>query len=101
MLALLAEKSTVYSDGGGRVKAVGRPILGPDHISRFFVGIWPRFGAAMERRIVDINGMPGFLMSLDGQVQYAWAFALAEGRVQAIYIICNPDKLRHLAAAGS
>ena len=96
VLALLAEESTVYSDGGGRVKAAGRAIIGADRVSRFLVGIWPRFLTEMERRLVDINGNPGLLMSLHGEVHYAFSFELADDRVKKIYVICNPDKLRHL-----
>ena len=96
VLALLAEDTTVYSDGGGRVKAAGRPIRGADHVSRFLLGIWPRFGEQMERRFVDINGTPGCIMSSLGQVHYAFSFEIIEERVNRIYIICNPEKLRHL-----
>lgn len=98
ILALLTEDCTVYSDGGGRVKAAGRPILGADHSSRFLLGMWPRFFLPMERRPVAINGGPGFLMSLGEQVHYAFSFELTEDRVSAIYIICNPEKLHHLQA---
>ena len=100
MLALLAEESAVYSDGGGQVKAAGRVIIGADHVSRFLLGIWPRFTSAMERRLVDINGSPGLVMSLDGKVHYAFAFELANDRVKSMYIVCNPDKLRHLTPNG-
>lgn len=99
VLALLAEDSVAYSDGGGRVKAAGRPILGPDHVSRFFIGIWPRFAASMEQRVATINGQPGLVMSTGGQVHYAFAFEVAAGRIRAVYVICNPEKLRHLTSA--
>ena len=99
VLELLAEDSTVYSDGGGRVKAAGRPILGADRASRFLLGIWPNFMAGMEHRRVDINGCPGLVLSSHGDVHYAFSFEIAEDRVRAIYIICNPEKLRHLAAS--
>lgn len=98
VLALLGEEPTVYSDGGGKVKAVRDPIHGADFVSRFFVGIWPRFMAKFERRFVDINGSPGLVMSSGGQVHYAFSFEIADNRVRAIYVISNPDKLRHLAA---
>ncbi|HEY0943718.1 MAG TPA: RNA polymerase sigma-70 factor [Opitutaceae bacterium] len=101
VLARLTEDCTVYSDGGGRVKAAGRPIEGNDHVSRFLLGIWPRLLAGMERRLVEINGRPGLVMSAEGRVHYAFSFELADHRVRAIYIICNPDKLRHLAPLGS
>jgi RNA polymerase sigma-70 factor, ECF subfamily len=100
VLALLAEESAVYSDGGGQVKAAGRAIIGADHVSRFLLGIWPRFTAAMERRLVDINGSPGLVMSMEGKVHYAFSFELTGDRVKSIYIVCNPDKLQHLAPNG-
>lgn len=99
VLALLTEQSAVYSDGGGRVKAAGLPILGFDHVSRFLLGIWPRFGAGMRRRLITINGSPGIVMFDDTQVHYAFSFEVDGDRVRNIYIICNPDKLRHLAPA--
>ena len=100
VLALLAEEPIVYTDGGGKVKAAGRPICGPDFVSRFIVGIWPRFMANMERRFANINGRPGLVMCSQGQVHYAFSFELASERVRNIYIISNPDKLRHLVANG-
>jgi RNA polymerase sigma-70 factor (ECF subfamily) len=100
ILALLAEESTLYSDGGGRVKAAGRPIAGADHVSRFLLGIWPRFAIGMEIRFVEINGHPGCVMSSQDQVHYAFSFEIADDRVRTIYIMCNPEKLRHLMANG-
>jgi RNA polymerase sigma-70 factor (ECF subfamily) len=96
MLAVLTDDSTVYSDGGGRVKAAGRAILGADRVSRFFAGIWPRYMLELDRRFVEINGRPGLLMSSRGQIHYAFSFEMAGARVRAIYIVCNPDKLQHL-----
>lgn len=99
VLALLADESAVYSDGGGKVKAVGRAIRGLDHVSRFLLGIWPRFMAGVKPNLIDINGAPGFVVSSGGQVHYALTFEIAADRIRAIYIVCNPDKLRHLATA--
>jgi len=100
VLSLLAEESTVYSDGGGKVKAAGRAIRGADHVSRFLLGIWPRFMAGVKPDLVNINGSPGFVVRSGGQVHYALSFEIVADRIQAIYIVCNPDKLRHLAPAG-
>jgi RNA polymerase sigma-70 factor, ECF subfamily len=99
VLALLAQEPTVFSDGGGKVRAVRRPIVGSDFVSRFIVGIWPRFLAPMERSFVDINGSPGLLLCRDGNVHYAFSFEIENERVRNIYIISNPDKLRHLMKA--
>lgn len=96
VLALLAEESAVLSDGGGKVKAAGRAILGADHVSRFLLGIWPRFMVGVDVRPVDINGSPGVIVGQGNRVDYALSFEVAGDRVQNIYIMCNPDKLRHL-----
>ncbi len=43
-----------------------------------------------------INGLPGFItLEPDGQVQTT-ALAIEDGRIAAIYVMRNPDKLRHL-----
>lgn len=98
VLSLLADTSTVHSDGGGKVRAAGRVIRGADHVSRFLLGIWPRFMAGVKPSLITINGTPGFVVSSGGQVHYALSFEIADARIQAIYIVCNPDKLRHLAS---
>jgi RNA polymerase sigma-70 factor (ECF subfamily) len=100
VLALLAEESAVLSDGGGKVKAAGRVIRGADHVSRFLLGIWPRFMTGVDVRPVAVNGSPGVIVGKDGRVDYALSFEIAGDRVRNIYIVCNPDKLRHLGPAG-
>ena len=82
------------------MKAVGRAIIGSDHVSRFLVGVWPRFMVNVDLRRVDINGSPGVTVGTNGRVDYALSFELAGDRVKAIYIVCNPDKLRHLSLTG-
>ncbi|MDF3056612.1 MAG: polymerase subunit sigma-70 [Rariglobus sp.] len=101
VLSLLTEESTVYSDGGGKVKAAGRAIRGADHVSRFLLGIWPRFMAGVKPSLININGAPGFVVSSGSQVHYALSFQVEGARIQAVFIVCNPDKLRHLATAQS
>jgi RNA polymerase sigma-70 factor (ECF subfamily) len=101
LLALLTADATLYSDGGGRVAAAGRPIHSADHISRFFVGIRNRQPAAVALRFVAINGRPGVLMSSGGHIFNAVSFDLDGERVRAIYIVRNPEKLKHLPSVAS
>jgi RNA polymerase sigma-70 factor (ECF subfamily) len=54
----------------------------------------------MEIRFVEINGHPGCVKSSQDQVHYAYSFEIADDRVRTIYIMCNPEKLRHLVANG-
>jgi len=100
LLTLLAEDVTVYTDGGGRVRAAGQPILNADHVSRYFVGIWPRLPDVADWRPTAINGHSGYLIYSQGEIYGAISFDLVDGRVQNVYLILNPDKLRHLALGG-
>ena len=96
LLALLAEDATLYSDGGGKVTAAGRPIVSADHIARFLLGIRRKHGGAFEYQLTTINGCPGALARADGHLDSALSFQLEGGRIRAIYLVRNPDKLRHL-----
>jgi RNA polymerase sigma-70 factor (ECF subfamily) len=94
LIALLTEDAVLYSDGGGKVRAALLPILGPDRIARMFIGL-RRFNAdgPPPARFVRINGSPGVLTrGSDGNLN-AMTFALEGGKVKAVYIVRNPDKL--------
>jgi RNA polymerase sigma-70 factor (ECF subfamily) len=100
---MLAEDAVFYQDGGGKRRAVPKPIRGKEKIVRFFEGAM-RHGAAkrgdapqyIELERVQINGLPGFLIRTDQGIE-TFAFEVADDLVVAIYGIRNPDKLRHLS----
>lgn len=96
---LLAEDAALYADGGGKRAAAPSPIHGRANIMAFYAMIaanrqsTPARGQ-MER--VDINGLPGFVVWVDDGMQTV-AFDIAGDRISAIYVVRNPDKLRHLS----
>jgi RNA polymerase sigma-70 factor, ECF subfamily len=95
---LLAEDAVLHSDGGGKVPAALRPIVGPDKIARFFLGIARKLGAygGSALRRGRINGLPGYLIvSPDGLLQTI-SFETDAAKIQRIYIVRNPDKLGHI-----
>ncbi len=98
---LLAEDAVLHSDGGGKVRAALRAIRGRDRVVRFTVGISrklfePRTAA---HSFLPVNGLPGLVTTFqDGSLQ-ATAFQIEDGRIVAIYIMRNPDKLARLAGA--
>ncbi|MDT8758288.1 sigma-70 family RNA polymerase sigma factor [Sphingomonas psychrotolerans] len=97
---LLADDVSVYSDGGGKVHAGLRPILGIDDVMKLH-GSLARFFAKEMSQVVRwglINGLPGFVTREPGGVLQTTALAIEEGKIAAIYVMRNPDKLRHLAA---
>lgn len=97
---LLAEDAVLLADGGGKVAAVPRPLHGGELIARTFIG-FAQLPTSRGWRLVPatVNGLPGLLV-IDGAggdrlVQtIALAPARAPGRVGAVYIQRNPDKLR-------
>ena len=98
---LLAEGVVLYSDGGGKRPAAGRPMIGRAEvlraqkaIARLLAGTPP-----VTARFTRINGLPGFVsVEYDGLPQTT-ALAIEDGRIVAIYVVRNPDKLGHLSTA--
>jgi RNA polymerase sigma-70 factor (ECF subfamily) len=98
--ALLAEDVVIKSDGGGRVLAFRNPIRGIDRALRLFAGLArkPNSQIVTQRR-VSIDGLPGIVAVTRGGILETIALEISNGRIGAIYIVRNPDKLRHAAAA--
>lgn len=98
MVALLADDITLWADGGGKVPGAAlRPIHGPDAVARFTAGVLRRFvPTSRTLRLTRMNGEPGFIVYVSGRPHAALIFQVREQRIQAIYAIGNPDKLRLL-----
>ena len=93
---LLRADAVALIDGGGRKTAARNPIIGPEKIARFFIGIAAK-NAGHDIRIEPamINGAIGALLYLDGELDSTMSMAIETNRIAAIYIVRNPDKLRH------
>jgi RNA polymerase sigma-70 factor, ECF subfamily len=98
---LCADDAVLHADGGGRVAAALKPILGADRIARFITGGLAKnpLPADVRMRYADVNGLPGLVISTADATLQTFAFEHDEdGRVTAIYTVRNPDKLGHLPA---
>jgi RNA polymerase sigma factor (sigma-70 family) len=96
--ALLAEDVAIHSDGGGKVIAFLNVIRGLDRAVRLFIGVARKPGYNPEwLRAATIDGLPGYLSIDRGGVLQTNALEIRDGRIAAIYIVRNPDKLRHVA----
>ncbi|WP_033400679.1 RNA polymerase sigma-70 factor [Actinokineospora enzanensis] len=99
LMDLLAPDVTLWTDGGGKVRAAVKPVSGADRVAAWFAGIATRpyqgvLPAEMSVQLVDLNGAPGVVFSGAGRVIATLTFDLAEdGRVTAIHNVANPDKL--------
>ncbi|WP_093084811.1 sigma-70 family RNA polymerase sigma factor [Sphingobium sp. AP50] len=96
--ALLAQDVSLHSDGGGKRPAAIRPAIGYGQVMQVHKALavlFGKYGSTLLRTCI-INGLPGFVTrEADGEVQTT-ALDIEEGKVKAIYIMRNPDKLRHL-----
>jgi RNA polymerase sigma-70 factor, ECF subfamily len=94
---LLASDVHVVTDGGGKVAAALNVLDGADRAARFLIGAARKgWRDDFTLRFATINGLPGVIVeSPDGPVQTA-AFEIDRGVIRALYIVRNPDKLRHL-----
>lgn len=103
LMAVLAPDVVMVSDGGGKAQAALRPIIGAAKVARFLLGISDRPYMGLERgdltvETVAINGSTGLLVTGHGQVIAAATAVVADGRVTAIQLVANPDKLRAISA---
>lgn len=98
--AMLAEDVVLYSDGGGRVIAFRNPIHGMDRALRLFAGLARKHVyRPVLLRPISIDGLPGYISMDRGQILQTTALEIRDGRIAAIYMVRNPDKLRHVATA--
>jgi RNA polymerase sigma-70 factor (ECF subfamily) len=96
LLALLADDVTTYSDGGGKVAAIPRPLSGASRVARFFIGIAGKAPPTFAFRIATVNGQPSLIGELDGRPIGVYALEVATGQIRAIRVVINPDKLHSL-----
>lgn len=93
LLALLTDDVVLYSDGGGRAKAAGRPVLTADKVARFLIGIRRFAPPDLRTEFVPVNGRPGALVFSGSRVENVMSVEFDGDRIRAIYIVRNPDKL--------
>jgi len=95
---LLAADVVVSGDAGGTSPSWPRPIVGRERVARLLVGL-ARVSRELELtlRPTIVNGQPGAtVVDADGALAYAVSLEIADGVVQTVRAVRNPDKLRHL-----
>ena len=97
LAGMLRDDAIALTDGGGRKTAALNPIKGADKIARFFVSLAAK-NTDRNVRIEPavINGILGALIYIDGKVDHSVSMAIDGERIAAIYIVRNPNKLRHV-----
>ncbi|MEV0371443.1 RNA polymerase sigma factor SigJ [Streptomyces sp. NPDC050636] len=99
LLAVLDPEVVWRSDGGGKVTAARRPVLGREKVARYVHGMVSRGfdPSAMRVALQDVNGATGLLfVDTAGRQAGVFAFTVHDGRITEVDAVINPDKLRHL-----
>jgi len=95
---MLAADVSLHADGGGKRPAARRPIFGYEAVMKVhevLAGFFRKNGSKLVRAGF-VNGLPGFItLEADGELSTT-ALEIEDGKVAAIYVVRNPDKLRHL-----
>lgn len=99
LAGLLAKDVEIHADGGGKVSAFRNIVRGAANVIRLFTHV---SGKDEHRptlvRTAVIDGLPGYIsFNPDGRLQTT-ALDVEQGRIRAIYIVRNPDKLTHISA---
>ena len=96
--AMLASDVSMHSDGGGKKPAAMKPMLGFDEVMKLHGALANFFAKNGSRflRFAFINGLPGFVtMEADDTLQTT-ALDIRDGKIAGIYIMRNPEKLKHV-----
>jgi RNA polymerase sigma-70 factor (TIGR02957 family) len=108
LVALLTQDVGVWSDGGGKVSAARRPLIGRDRVLTFLIGLRRAAENAgqlahdLSLRIEDVNCEPALLVRVRGRLESIFVLSIEQDAIAAIRIVRNPEKLayidRHLSA---
>src|SRR4051794_24331451 len=95
---ILAEDAAMYSDGGGKVSAARKPIVGGARLAQVFVALADKLRPGNSRdELVHIGGQPGSIRRMpDGEIVSVFSVDVVDGRIKTIWVMRNPDKLAHL-----
>ena len=92
LVSVLDPDVVLRSDGGGRVSAALRPVRGADRVSRFLLGLPHLEPDAVMDGVETPDGL-GFLATLHDLPSAVFSLDVRDGRITAVYIMRNPDKL--------
>ncbi|MDH6167286.1 RNA polymerase sigma-70 factor (TIGR02957 family) [Variovorax boronicumulans] len=95
--ALMTEEVELIGDGGGKVQSFSKVLTGNQRLAQLYYSLWRRMGPVVRMELVDINGEPGLLRFIDGELESAQTFEIEEERIARIRVQRNPDKLARIA----
>ncbi|MFD3517924.1 RNA polymerase sigma-70 factor [Streptomyces sp. NPDC058657] len=96
LLALLAPEARLVGDSGGKAQAPLRVVQSADKVARFLLAVADKTIPGMEARFTELNGSPAVLVLSQGRPDSVFQLDIADGLIQCVYILRNPDKISGL-----
>jgi RNA polymerase sigma-70 factor (ECF subfamily) len=93
LMDVLAPGAVLLSDGGGKVTAARKPVVGADNITRFLIGISKTPVPNMRIEMSSLNGMTAIMIYTGDVVDVAVIVESNNEHVTGLYLVRNPDKL--------
>jgi RNA polymerase sigma-70 factor (ECF subfamily) len=93
---VLAGDVVAWSDGGGKATSALQPVYGREKVLRFLAGLLGKAPAGLSFASALVNGAPALLLFVGDVLLYSTTLTLADGRIQALHTVLNPDKLAYL-----
>ncbi|WP_280262224.1 RNA polymerase sigma-70 factor [Nocardia wallacei] len=84
------------ADGGGKITAARRPIVGAAKVARYLSGLFAREIPGLDLTVEEINGAPAAVARVDGTVLVVGTADLTDTNISTVRLILNPDKLTHI-----
>jgi RNA polymerase sigma-70 factor (ECF subfamily) len=93
LLDILAPDVVALSDGGGVKRALLRPIVGAGTVARLLAAGWYRYAVERSVEPVEVNGGPGLLVRVNGELDGVLTMRVENGYITGLYNVRNPEKL--------
>ena len=74
-------------------------VVGASRVARFLANLTQRYHDQLTISAVTVNGEPGIVGRLDGQIDFVAAFEMWRDAVVTVRLVRNPDKLRLVECA--
>ena len=99
LMTMLAPDATWTADGGGKVSAARRPVVGAELVARAIVGLMRKAGPQLRADMVTCNSAPALLLYRGEHLEMVVTLGFADDKITNFYVMRNPDKLTALATA--
>jgi RNA polymerase sigma-70 factor (ECF subfamily) len=96
LLSMLSDDVVVWTDGGGKVRAAMRPVVGPYRSSRFLLNVAKKLHGVPRATV--LNGQPATVFVDGDTIVATLVLDIMDGSIVGVRSVTNPDKLARLSA---